>query len=138
MNSRKLSQAGDTIVEVLIAIMVMSIVLGGAYVSANRSLNNSRQAQERAEALKVGQSQLEKLKSLAASSPSTVFDTSILYCINSAGAKKPAADPSCVYPPRYKVTVKDGPIPDDFTVTVTWDSLRGGKDQIVMNYRLHP
>lgn len=60
------SNAGDTIVEVLIAIVILSLILTGAYVSANDSLTNIRDAQERIQALGYAQSQAEDLRSEAA------------------------------------------------------------------------
>lgn len=71
---RSLKQSGDTIVEVLIAIAVLSTVLGGAFAASNRSLKTTRQTQERAEALKVVETQLEKLKALTTNpTPSSGF-----------------------------------------------------------------
>ncbi len=71
----KLPSKGDTIVEVLIAIAIVSLVLSGAYASANRSLYGNRQAQERSEATKHVATQLEriKVKSMAELSPNTLF-----------------------------------------------------------------
>jgi len=79
-----LRQRGDTIVEVLIAIAVISLVLGGAYVTTNRSLRATRSAQERGNALKLVESQIEQLKGLIATNPAGVF-----------GAGVPS--PFCVY-----------------------------------------
>ena len=56
-------QRGDTMVEVLIAIAVASFVIGIAYALVNRTLDQSQQAQEHSEALKVAEGQLEQLKS---------------------------------------------------------------------------
>ena len=57
------SQRGDTIVEVLIAMAVASSVLGITYATMNRNLLITRGAQERTEAAKLAQGQLEILKS---------------------------------------------------------------------------
>lgn len=59
---RRLDSRGDTIVEVLIAILVMSVILTGAFVSARRSQAGIRQSQERVEALKVAEAQLERIR----------------------------------------------------------------------------
>lgn len=79
---KKLNSRGDTIVEVLISILVVSAVLAGAYVSATRSLNNSRQSQERAEALKLLEAQVEQVKQLANTDDDDIFSTGELFCIN--------------------------------------------------------
>ena len=75
MKITALSVAGDTIVEVLIAILVVSAVLAGAYASAGNSLNGTRQAQERGEALKLAEGQLEQIKAnvAAAKVPTNLF-----------------------------------------------------------------
>jgi type II secretory pathway pseudopilin PulG len=54
--------SGDTIVEVLIAIVILSLILTGAYVTSNDSLRNIRDAQERIQALGIAQSQAEDLR----------------------------------------------------------------------------
>ena len=46
------SSRGDTIVEVLLAIAITSVVLAGAYVAVSGSMKASRAAQERGEAVK--------------------------------------------------------------------------------------
>ena len=55
-------QCGDTIIEVLIAMSVVGLVLGAAFGIANRAALTGRAAQERTDALKVAESQLELLK----------------------------------------------------------------------------
>ena len=49
---RALSERGDTLVEVLIAIAVVSLILGGAFVTTNKNLQATREAQERGNAQK--------------------------------------------------------------------------------------
>ncbi len=56
---------GDTIIEVLLAMAVAVSVLAGAYVLANQAMRLGRQAQERTEANKIAQGQIEALESLA-------------------------------------------------------------------------
>lgn len=85
-----LSDTGDTIVEVLIAIIIVSAVLGGAYVSASRSLSVTRQSQERGEALKFAEEQVERLKTAIPTSPDTFFNAANVFCIDSANAKQDA------------------------------------------------
>jgi len=64
-----LHQKGDTIVEVIIAMAVLSLILGGAYASARHSLNATIQAHEHSTALKIAEGQLEKLKYLSEQTP---------------------------------------------------------------------
>ncbi len=58
---RKLSSQGDTIVEVMIALTVLMVVLGGGYSIATRSLNGVQIAKERSEATKIAEGQLEAI-----------------------------------------------------------------------------
>jgi type II secretory pathway pseudopilin PulG len=86
--SRVLAQTGDTIVEVLVAMAVLSLVLGGAYVTARHSLIATRQAQERSEALALVQGQIETLRGLAAEAtlpPTNLFNESHDFCLDGVG-----------------------------------------------------
>lgn len=65
---RKL-QRGDTIIEVMLAMSIIGIVLGAAFGIANRSVSVGQDAQERTEALKLAETQLELFKSQYAVSP---------------------------------------------------------------------
>lgn len=56
-------QSGDTIIEVLLAMSIIGLVLGAAFGIANRSVQIGQNAQERTEALKIAESQLELFKS---------------------------------------------------------------------------
>lgn len=75
------NQRGDTIVEVLIAVVVIGLAIGLAYGISSRSLRVARQSQERVEAVKQAEGQIERLKSLAASNNNQdIFDRSV-FCI---------------------------------------------------------
>lgn len=72
------SQKGDTIIEVLIALSIISAVIGISYASAGRSSNLGQQSQERSEALQLAQSQIELLRTHASSfglAGYNIFDT---------------------------------------------------------------
>lgn len=58
-----INNRGDTIIEVLISIAVLSVILVGAYVSVNRSNTIIRDSQERLKALTIAQTQVESLVS---------------------------------------------------------------------------
>lgn len=84
----KIGQRGDTIVEVLIAIAIVGSVLGIAYSIMNRNLLLLRDNQERSEAVKQAQGQVEALKSLWGTTSgraalSTAGDDG--FCINASG-----------------------------------------------------
>lgn len=59
------SQAGDTIIEVMLAFAILAFAIGIAYQTANRSLVATRQAQESSQATQIAQSQLEYVRSLS-------------------------------------------------------------------------
>src|SRR5687767_4350813 len=63
-HKRPIRERGDTIVEVLIAIAVVSLILGGAYTTTNRSMQATRSAQERSVALTLAESQIERLNGM--------------------------------------------------------------------------
>ncbi len=55
------NQRGDTIIEVMIALSVLMVIIVGGYSIATRSLNGVRIAQERSEASKIAEGQLEAI-----------------------------------------------------------------------------
>lgn len=75
-------QAGDTIVEVLIVILVMAIVIAGGYKVAIASLQTTQNTQEHGYALKIAEGQLEYLKAAAISNPDVLKQTGA-FCLNS-------------------------------------------------------
>lgn len=93
---------GDTIVEVLIAIVILALVLTGAFASSEQSLNNITEAGQRTKALDIAQGQVESLRANAATTAfssagcttgsccySTTTDTFVAYspanCTTSGG-----------------------------------------------------
>src|ERR1035441_8287933 len=60
---KKLNNAGDTIIEVLLAVTIASFVLTAAVVSTDSNLNNERQSENRNIAVQIIQSQIEELSS---------------------------------------------------------------------------
>lgn len=145
----KLKEQGDTIVEVLIAIAVVSLVLGGAYVTTNRSLLATRSAQERSIALKLAESQLERLKAKIATTPQQIFGPTAptTFCIsntntvinavttpNSCGLNSAGAVSSVQ--PVFNIRIVR--VNNQFNLTETWDSVNGKTtDKLQMKYRLY-
>lgn len=82
------SEAGDTIIEVMIALAVIGAVIGTSYAISSRSLKLGRQAQERTEALKLVESQVELLKSAADAKNTDIFTSlsSESFCLATSGA----------------------------------------------------
>jgi prepilin-type N-terminal cleavage/methylation domain-containing protein len=141
------SQRGDTIVEVLIAMAVITMVLAGAYVVTNRSLSATRSAQERTIALKLAESQLEQVKALAAASPDNIFGAAAPspFCISNVGAVVDATNAACAVDtvgapttkqPLFRISVaRSG---NDFVLTETWADVNGrNSDTLQLRYRVY-
>lgn len=142
IQSRRLHQNGDTIVEVLIAIVVVSAVLTGAFSIANLSLKSIRMAQERGEAQKIAQRSVEQLNSFR---PPDIGVTAqgAEFCIESSAAVPSAIafDPArCASgtDDRYKTTITrtgSGPVLPVFKIRVYWDGIKGGEEQVEFYYQ---
>lgn len=114
--TRNRQQAGDTIVEVLIAIAVVSSVLAIAYSTMNRNLQIMRNNQERTQAVRVAQDQIETLKARQRTGEPLIdgdgTETDGIYDIS---------------------VVVSG---ETYAVTVQWDALTGIRSQVMLVYRL--
>lgn len=150
------AQRGDTIVEVLISITILSLILGGAYVTTNHSLQDTRDAQEHSNATKLIEAQIEQLRSAAATNSTFFAATLPAFCMVS-GSTTPASLPngSCVVDttgapaasgtqPQYALqvtrtsTTVGGLNYYTFTAQATWSSVIGGEqDSVQMSYRLN-
>lgn len=159
---RKLFQRGDTIIEVLIALTVISAVLGGAYVTSNRSLKNIRKAQERGEALKITETQVERLRNAVSIIPSPADTQFCAYNDGSPTGSLPFArnspSPGTPVPPldtddfttyslecqqtiggvTYYKAVEPLGVPADrkFAFYVRWERIGGGHDEVRYVYVL--
>jgi type II secretory pathway pseudopilin PulG len=148
---RKLSQAGDTIVEVLIAIAVAGAVLGGAYSLINSNVKSNQLAQERSNAVKIAESQLEQLRSYVGST--SLPSGSFCFKENDGSFQRiPSSIPStrdndypveCRYDEgsaqnRYLTgIVTDSSDPNTFTVYVDWDAPTGTRAQASIAYKVY-
>ncbi len=140
-------QRGDTLVEVLVAIAVVSLIMGGAYVTTNRSLLATRAAQERGNALKIAESQIEQLKGFVTTNPDAIFGGTAPspFCISSAGAVVAATNAACTVgtngqattsEPRFRLSVTRNA--NTFTLLETWTNVNGAStDQLQMKYRVY-
>lgn len=149
---RRLSSRGETIVEVLLVSAIISLVLGTAFASTNRTLNNSRRAQEHSEGSAVAQGQLERLKSYLSSTEDTA---DAKFCLSTQGAKIsiaygtpiPSDTASSTYYDLYPSECKDETgryytviVYDQdvrlYSVNVQWDNAAGtGRDNLDLLYR---
>ena len=144
---------GDTIVEVLISLAILTMVLGGAYYTANQSFRNDRDAQEHSEALTIAQTQVESLRVLGNNlHGNTCISTPLDYCyVNSSNTSEfYASNQSCLRagsPYCYTVKITDegsvkvglataSTLLTTYKVNVSWPALSGGKDQVSLYYRV--
>lgn len=148
----KLHEGGDTIVEVLIAITIVSLILGGAYVTSHNSLDATLDAQEHADALQLTQAQIELVRSLATTN-SWIFSpsTSVPFCINGLSTNAPAAtckvnsvgttSGSANGPVIYNVRIINrtgiGTGPYTFTAQASWPGLENKTDDVQLVYRVY-
>lgn len=143
-----LSQRGDTIIEVLIAIAVISSVMGGAFVMTNRSLQNSRDAQERVNATKLVESQVEQVKNLATANASQIFGAGVpaSFCISAATGLPVASNGApCLVDTSGNATgnepsfrLANSRSGNTFTFTATWTSFRGNtQNKVEIQYRVY-
>lgn len=148
----RLNQAGDTIVEVLIAIAVVSMVLGGAYVTTNKSLQGTRAAEERGNAIKLSESQLEQLKAMLANATDAasiegkasdfcIIQNAGLYALPNAGTTacrlSVAGVTKASGEPAFNVTIHKQSA-DVYKVTTRWNSiLNPGQDNVQLTYRVY-
>jgi type II secretory pathway pseudopilin PulG len=147
-----ITQRGETIVEVLIAIAVMSAALGGAFAISTRSQRTVQSNQERYQATLIANQQADliklaqayegkvtKINSFGNSDGSKVFcmsDTGDVGNLTDTGTTSPPLDAECLVPfgnPAafdYRVRVQPiqsdigvGKPVDTFIITVDWDSI---------------
>ena len=129
----KLKQRGDTIVEVLIAIAVVSLVLVAAYTTANRNIRAIQNNQERVQAQHLVEGQIEALKSNnGLSTDKTCFDQQ----------GSPASGVACTISTdgsgaSYTLSVVSAG--STYTISAKWTSLNANASNdanVTMYYRL--
>jgi type II secretory pathway pseudopilin PulG len=129
MSVRGRKQAGDTIIEVLMAIVVVSFMLVAAYVTVNKNTATNQETQERSQATQLATTQLEFLHVSSLGSfncfdstgtpAGTVADNSACV-VNSDGSKNTTGSQ-----PKYTIAITQ-PSAGTYQVSVTWDSLVAG------------
>lgn len=127
---------GDTIVEVLMVIAIMSAVLGTAYAITNKSVEGNQLAQEHTVALKLAESQVESVKALSAAQAATITDNSQFCVLNNV--VRTDINASCVSGPsnRY-LTVVVRTSGTNYTVKTTWRGATNGNDNVTLKYRTY-
>lgn len=153
---KKLTQSGDTIVEVLIAVAVLSSVLGMAYATVSRNVARLRDNQERTESSKLAQGQIEALIGLwRVDRPQVESAGTTTFCIDSlsvssisGGSFNPAdssADNVADFESAnctstfYRMAIQrtsDDADTSTYRVYVRWQSISGLQNQVVYSHKL--
>lgn len=130
-------QAGDTIVEVLISIGIISLVLAAAYTITNRNSMLNLETGERAQAQKLVERQIELLRTSTESVNGKCFD--------SAGTLQPAAASQCTMDSEgnthagssaaYKVSINDAGGAGKYKIEASWDTTASSKGHVTMYYQ---
>lgn len=141
-----LKETGDTLVEVLLALAIVGMVLGVAYGAASRSTRVGRLAQERTEALKLAETQIERMKAMT-----TRVDggglfieppTNSSFCVDSGLVKVATSNPACTIG-LYNIRNEYNPVPASRVVRVhvTWEQQGGNsggtRPEVLMLYKLY-
>jgi len=148
---KRLSATGDTIVEVLIAMAIVSLVLAGAFASTSQSLTQARQAQERGEAAQIARGQLEIFKSYMKDNAAAVTSPSspATFCIDDNRTRRTISNVTDhgTYPAQCRKGISNGEAryhmsvrkvsAENFVVMARWDSLgMATVEEVKINYRL--
>lgn len=137
-NVRKLfkwsEQRGDTIIEVLIAISIVSLVLTSGYAATNRNAQVAQKIQEQGQAQKLVERQIEFLRTFTG----TIHDGDCLLssdtgvtAISGAPCDQMTAEGSGA---TYKLSITDKGS-SLYQIVATWDALGGQTGNVTMYYR---
>jgi Tfp pilus assembly protein PilV len=128
------AERGDTIIEVLIATGIVSLVLTSAFALTSRNVRTNQAVQEQAYAQKLVEKQVELLRAVA--SKPTVDS-----CFDDTGTRKDASDAACNVTnggAAYDLTVHPTVSANTYSITATWSSLTGGDANVTVYYRVAP
>jgi hypothetical protein len=157
------AESGDTIVEVLISIAVVSSVLAGAFAVSNRSTINILDSQEHAEALQHLQGQVELLRTAVTTGEDALVNSIVTnnnhFCLEASGSTvvvhemttlpwpSSSTDTYSQYPNEcerkdgiYHMAINRITPPVDsglYNLTIRWPSTRGSPNEIQLRYRVH-
>lgn len=143
-------QTGDTIVEVMIAIVVMSGVLGASFAISNKAAKGTQANHERFQAQMYANQQAEWIKAYATTNRDTLLANTVAFCMTSpTNIVKPIpSDGTCTKDSLYKITITPAVMSEyigsgsntnnTFYIRVIWDSLTSasGEDQLELVYGL--
>jgi len=129
-------QRGDTIIEVLIAMAIASLVLIGAYASTNHNVRGIQDTQEHSQALQLVQTQVEYLGSHKSITGGHCFDTDGT-ATNTCNFKADGTTDSSHTQPEYNLSiVNNTPLcVNSYQVSADWTSVTGLAANVTVCYR---
>ncbi|MEO6513365.1 MAG: prepilin-type N-terminal cleavage/methylation domain-containing protein [Candidatus Saccharimonadales bacterium] len=141
-------QRGDTIVEVLIALAIISSVLAGAFFVTNRSAQNIRDTEEHTQALQLLQGQIEQIRTMASDPNATNGQFPPQLCFDDKGVIQSASSANdfttCTdnlngtSGVTYGFNTVKSNLPGNmrlFTSVVKWDGLHGQTNSETLLYK---
>ena len=128
---RESSERGDTIIEVLIAIGIVSLVLTSAYVLTNRNVQANQEVQEQAYAQKLIEQQVELLRAAGTKPMSNG-------CFSAPNSFVAAGSPMCsirnggaVY--KLNLSPQASLV---YKATATWSTVGGSNADVTVYYKV--
>lgn len=141
ISSRK--QTGDTIVEVMIAVLVVATILAGAFSVTSRSTQAVRDSEEHAQALQYLQGQVELLRNAAATRSALPASLTTGFCLSASAFHQPASGNSnCHLGGLYDVSISSPTSSPNvgstttFNLVAAWPALSGGTDDVYLSYKV--
>ena len=128
---------GDTIIEVLIAIGIVSLVLTSAYALTNRNAQSAQKTQEQGQAQKLIESQIELMRGYDSviNDDDCLSGDPTLHTLSGDACKNIfAASSGAAY--TLRITRPDSiHEPTLYKIKATWDALGGQTGNVTMYYR---
>lgn len=127
-------QNGDTIVEVIISIAIVGLMLTTAYAITSRNNRSLVDAQERGQALKLVETQIEMLRSAGSFDPGTAkcfsggspTNTAADCKLTSNGSKAATGDVA------FTLSITGS---NPYVIVAQWDSIISGVSNVTVYYR---
>lgn len=133
----KLTNKGETIVEVLISIVVIAATLSSAYYVVNNSYRQNQASLERVEGIKAAESKLELLRTLHRSViESEANRIGGPFCINGSNFvayNAATPDASCKIGNRYTVFITK--TAQSYTIKAEWVGLATDKESAIIYFK---
>jgi prepilin-type N-terminal cleavage/methylation domain-containing protein len=148
MKSILRKQRGDTIIEVMIAIAIVSGVLGATFAISNKALRTTQANHERFQAQMFANQQAEWIKTYSIENRATLLANTTDFCMVDAATLVSSTDTRCTLQTLYKITITPKATPqyidtasatvgsNTYYIHIDWDSLSNlsSTDQLELVY----